>query len=230
MDWIALDKQWLLAVNGSESLFLDSLVKTLTTATTWIPLYVALFYVVLKNSNNIRKVMLILGCALMCILLAGTIDDTIVKPLVERWRPARDPDIGMAVDIVNGYRGGRFGFFSAHASNTFSIAVFFMWHVRSRLLSISLLLWSLLNCWTRLYLGVHYPGDIIVGLVWGAIVGTAVWLAFSKITKQSDADPNLISDQYTSTGYLHSHANIVVTVLSATLIYAIIKACLAINM
>ena len=125
MDWIGLDKQWLLALNGSDSLFLDSLVKTLTATVTWIPLYLALLYVVLKNSDNARKVLLVLACAGLCVLLAGTIDDTIVKPLVARWRPARDPEIGMSVDIVNGYRGGRFGFFSAHASNTFSIAVFF---------------------------------------------------------------------------------------------------------
>ena len=57
MDWIALDKQWLLALNGSQSLFLASLVKTLTTATTWIPLYVALLYLVIKNSDNARKVL-----------------------------------------------------------------------------------------------------------------------------------------------------------------------------
>ena len=144
MDWIALDKQLLLAVNGSDSLFLDSLVKTLTTATTWIPLYVALLYVVIKNSNNMKKVLLILGCAILCVLLAGSIDDMLVKPLVARWRPARDPEIGMAVDIVNGYRGGRFGFFSAHASNTFSIAIFFALLIRSRLLSVTMIIWSLL--------------------------------------------------------------------------------------
>ena len=58
MDWIALDKQWLLAVNGSDSVFLDSLVKTLTTATTWIPLYVALLYMVVKNSDSMKKIFL----------------------------------------------------------------------------------------------------------------------------------------------------------------------------
>ena len=108
MDWIALDKQWLLALNGSQSLFLDSLMKTLTTATTWIPLYVALIYLVIKNSNDARKVVLTIGCALLCVFLAGSLDDMVVKPLVARWRPARDPEIGILVDIVNGYRGGRF--------------------------------------------------------------------------------------------------------------------------
>ena len=125
MSIVDIDKQWLLALNGSDSLFLDSVVKTLTTATTWIPLYVALLYVVIKNSDNVRKVILIIVCALLCVFLAGSIDDMLVKPLVARWRPARDPQIGIFIDIVNGYRGGRFGFFSAHASNTFSLAIFF---------------------------------------------------------------------------------------------------------
>ncbi|MCR4809378.1 MAG: phosphatase PAP2 family protein [Prevotella sp.] len=228
MDWIELDKQWLLAVNGSESLFLDSLVKTLTTATTWIPLYVALLYVVVKNSDSMKKIVLVLGAALLCVFLAGSLDDMIVKPLVARWRPTRDPDIGISVDIVNGYRGGRFGFFSAHASNTFSLAVFFFWLVRSRLLSAALVIWSLVNCWTRMYLGVHYPGDIIVGLLWGTVVGTGVWLLYNKISQQVMAPANYVSSQYSKTGFLRSHADIPVCVLVFTLVYALIKACLAI--
>ena len=225
MDWIDLDKQWLLAVNGSDSVFLDSLAKTLTTATTWIPLYVALLYVVIRNSDSMKKIFLIFGCALLCVFLAGSLDDMIVKPLVGRWRPARDPDIGMSVDIVNGYRGGRFGFFSAHASNTFSLAVFFFWLVRSNLLSAALFIWSLVNCWTRMYLGVHYPGDILVGLLWGAIVGTGVWMLYNKISRQALAPANYVSTQYSKTGFLRSHADIPVCVLVFTLVYALIKAC-----
>ena len=225
MNWIDLDKQWLLALNGSDSLFLDSVVKTLTTATTWIPLYVALLFVVVKNSDNLRKVLLIVGCALLCVLLAGTVDDMFIKPLVARWRPARDPQIGICVDIVNGYRGGRFGFFSAHASNTFSLAVFFALLVRSRMLTVALVLWSLVNCWTRIYLGVHFPGDILVGLLWGGLVGTAVsWLCF-RLQPQPMAPASYVSSQYTKTGYLRSHADLIVTVLLFTLTYALLKAC-----
>ena len=225
MDWIGLDKQWLLAVNGSESVFLDSLAITLTTAATWIPLYVALLYVVMKNSANLKKVLLILACAGLCVLLAGTVDDVFVKPMVARWRPTRDPEIGMSVDIVNGYRGGRFGFFSSHASNTFSIAIFFAWLVRSRLLTVTMVLWSLLNCWTRLYLGVHYPGDIMTGLLWGAVVGTLVWLLYYKIEQHTETRANFISSQYTKTGYQHSHIDVVVCVMAFTLAYAAIRAC-----
>ena len=225
MNLIEIDKQWLLALNGSDSVFLDSIVKTLTTATTWIPLYVALLYVVIKNSDTIRKVILIVACALLCVFLAGSIDDMIIKPLVARWRPARDPQIGILVDIVNGYRGGRFGFFSAHASNTFSLAIFFTLLIRSRTLSVALILWSLLNCWTRLYLGVHYPGDILVGLLWGGTVGTLVWFLYTKLLPQPMTPANYISSQFTKTGFQQQHADIIVTVLVLTVVYALIKAC-----
>ncbi len=229
MDWetlIQLDRQLLLALNGSESLYLDTLVRTLTAAVTWVPLYVSLFFLVLKNNDSFMKILLVVGSAALCVVLAGTIDDTIVKPLVARWRPTHDPQIGAVVDIVDGYRGGRYGFFSAHACNTFSIAVFFSLLVRSRLLSFSLVTWSLVNCWTRLYLGVHFPGDILVGLLWGGIVGTCVYLFFRHFSRRLSTTVNYISTKYTSTGYQTDDINIVLVVLMFTYTYALIRACI----
>lgn len=153
MDWhsiIQMDKQLLLALNGSDSLFVDYLAKSLTTAATWIPLYISLFYVVVKNNDNFRRILFILCCAGLCVLFAGTVDDLIVKPSVARWRPTHDYQIGMLVDVVDGYRGGKYGFFSAHAANTFSIALFFSLLIRSRLVTLMFVGWSLTNCWTRL--------------------------------------------------------------------------------
>lgn len=229
MDWNAIiefDKHLLLAVNGSDSLFLDGLAKTLTTATTWIPLYAALFILILRNNDTLVKVLLILGGAGLCVLVAGSLDDMVVKPLVARWRPTHDPEIGMAVDVVNGYRGGSYGFFSAHASNTFSLAVFFSLLIRNRLLTVALVTWSLVNCWTRMYLGVHYPGDILCGLLWGGLVGTAVWYLHRRVCKRPFVSTGFISAQYTASGYQLSDIDIVISVLVFTLLYAILKACL----
>lgn len=223
---VEYDKDLLLSLNGSDSLYLDRVMRVLTAAVTWVPLYISLFYVVLNNNDNFRKVIMILCGAGLCVLLAGTVDDMIVKPMVGRWRPTHDPEIGMMVDIVDGYRGGRFGFFSAHASNTFSIAVFFCWLVRSRLLSLALILWSFTNCWTRLYLGVHFPGDILVGLLWGGLVGSTVYFLYYRLSRNMTSRRRFISSQYTSTGFQRSDCDVPVAVLVFTLVFALIKSCL----
>jgi undecaprenyl-diphosphatase len=228
MNWDALidfDKQLLLAVNGSGSLFLDGLIMKLTTASTWIPLYLSLFYLVLKNNDTVQKILLIVGCAGLCVLLAGTVDDLFVKPTVARWRPTHDPQIGMMVDVVNDYRGGNYGFFSAHACNTFSLAVFISLLVRSRLLTFFLVFWSLLNCWTRMYLGVHFPGDIFVGLLWGGAVGTLVWYLHYRVSLRWTSNRTYVSEQYTTTGYETIDIDVVISVFLFTLIYAILAAC-----
>ena len=222
---IELDKQLLLLLNGSQSLYFDGLVKILTTAATWILLYISLFYMVLKNNDSMQKILLIVACAGLCVFFAGSLDDMIVKPMVARWRPTHDPQIGVLVDVVNGYRGGNFGFFSAHASNTFSIAVFISLLVRSRVLTIALVGWSLINCWTRMYLGVHYPGDILVGLLWGGTVGTLVYLLYYRINRRLSNGMTFVSSQYTTTGYQQREIDIVICVLLFTIIYALIRAC-----
>jgi len=221
-----IDRQLLLDINGSDSLYLDRLVRTLTNGLTWIPLYLSLFYMVMKNNDNFRRLLLVLGGAGVCVLLAGTVDDAIVKPLVARWRPTHDPQIGILVDIVDGYRGGKYGFFSAHASNTMSIATFFCWLARSRRLSIALVIWSLVNCWTRMYLGVHFPGDILVGLIWGITVGTGVYFLYRRLTRDMYTPRNLNPAQYTTTCYRRQDCNWPVAVFIYTLLFVFIKACI----
>ena len=141
-----------------------------------------------------------------------------------RWRPTHDPVIGWQVDVLAGYRRGNYGVLSAHACNTFSLAVFFSLLVRSRLLTAALVLWSLVNCWTRLYLGVHFPGDIIVGVLWGAVVGTVVYLFYRRIEHRFSNGMKFISSQYTAAGYLYRDIDIVVSVLVFTIVYALLRA------
>ncbi len=230
MNWdsiIEADKQLLLSLNGSNSLFADGMAMVLTTAQTWIPLYLAIIYIVIKNNENIRQIMLVISCTLLCVLLAGGLDDIVVKPLVARWRPTHDPQIGMLVDVVNQYRGGNYGYFSAHAANTFSIALFISLVVRNKSFTLSLVAWSLTNCWTRVYLGVHYPGDILCGLLWGAVVAIIVYfLLYRKIYVRLTSGMRFISSQYTSSGYLVSDVNVVLCTIMFTVLYACIRTCI----
>lgn len=222
---IPLDQELLLLLNGSRSVYFDRLIDQLTTASTWIPLYVALLLMVVKNNASIRQVVFIIVCATLCVLLAGTVDDMFVKPMVARLRPTHDPTIGILVDVVDGYRGGKYGFFSAHAANTMSIAVYFSLLVRHKVFTLMMVGWSLLNCYTRLYLGVHYPIDILVGLTWGTLVGLLIWLVQRRFT--TTLNSGFISSQFTSTGYRLCDIDMVNVVLLLICFYALIVSCWA---
>lgn len=222
-----IDLQLLHFFNGSDSLFLDQLSVTLTSGFTWIPLYFALLYLIIKNNETMGQIVLTIFCAALCILLADGVSEGIAKPLVMRYRPSHDPFIKYSIDVVTGVRGdGEFGFFSAHAANTFSLAVFFCLIIKNKILSVTLVFWSLINCWTRLYLGVHYPSDIIVGLLWGAIVGVSVFYLYRHLYFRISSKNNYISSQYTITGYNIIDVDIVMSVFIAIFVYSLIRAVL----
>ncbi len=221
---IDIDQKILAFFNGSDSLFIDNMAVILTSGVTWIPLYLSLLYVVIKNNETMRQIMLVIGCVILCIGISDGVADFIVKPMVGRFRPSHDPMIKYTVDVVNGMRENLYGFFSAHASNTFCIAIFFSMLVRNKIFVTAMVLWSLVNCWTRLYLGLHYPSDIIVGLVWGCISGSVAYYVYIKSYSHIFRDIKYVSSRYTSTGYNRLDADIVVLVLILTLLFSIIKA------
>ena len=221
---IEIDRSILDLFNGSDSLFVDNLAVILTSGLTWIPLYLSLLYIVIKNNETMKQIMLVVGCVCLCMLISDGVVDYIVKPMVGRLRPSHDPVIKYSIDIVNGIRDTKYGFFSAHASNTFCIAVFFSLLVRNAKFVVAMIAWSLLNCWTRMYLGVHYPSDIFVGLLWGGLVGAFVYYIYIKSYFRMHSDFNYISSKYTSTGYNQMDIDIVLLVLVLTLLYAVIMA------
>ncbi len=219
-----MDLKILSFFNGSESLFVDNVALILTSALTWIPLYLSLLYVVIKNNETPRQIILVVGCALMALALSEVVSDLIIKPLVGRLRPSLDPMVKYSINIVDGYRASGYSFFSSHASNTFSIALFFLLLFKSRTFSIAIVIWSAINCWTRLYLGVHYPSDIIVGLLFGAISGFAAYMVYIKLYMKISSGFNYISSKYTPTGYNREDIDIVLLVEVITFVYVIIRA------
>ncbi len=221
---IDIDRKILEFFNGSDSLFLDSLMVTLTSGATWFPLYVALLYLVIKNNDTIAQISVVVGSCLLCFFLTEFFTEGIVKPIVARPRPGNDPVYMYMVDVVNGRRGSNYSFFSAHASNTFGVAVFFCWLVRNKLLSWLMISWSLINCYTRLYLAMHYPSDIFVGLIFGAIVGSVAYLVCYLAFRNVATKNSFVSSQYTKTGYSLNDIDIVAWVLAATYCLAMIFA------
>ena len=197
--------------NGSGNMLLDQIVWLLSSGLTWVPLYLALFYIVM---------------AILCIFFSDGLVDGIIKPLGARWRPSNDPVIKYTIEVVNNMRLKDFSFCSAHAANTMSLAVFFSLLIRSRLMTFTLVFWSLLNCWTRLYLGVHYPSDILCGLVLGVVVGLLVYLLYYRLYYKISPKIKYISNQYTSTGYAHDDLDFVMGVIMFILVYVLLRACI----
>ena len=209
--------------NGSDNIMLDQMVQILTSGLTWIPLYVMLFFVVMRNNETMGQIALVVGSAIFCVLFADGLVDGIIKQLAERWRPSNDPTFKYMVQVVDDIRLKGYSFCSAHAANTMSLAVFFYLLIRSKLLTITLVIWSLINCWTRLYLGVHYPSDILCGMIIGIIVGILVYLLYYKIYLRISPKINYISNQYTSTGYDHDDIDKAMVILMLTLVYVVTR-------
>lgn len=218
-----MDMQVLSIFNGSDNIMLDQMVQILTSGLTWIPLYVMLFFVVMRNNETMGQIALVVGSAIFCVLFADGLVDGIIKQLAERWRPSNDPTFKYMVQVVDDIRPKGYSFCSAHAANTMSLAVFFSLLIRSKMLTITLVIWSLINCWTRLYLGVHYPSDILCGMIIGIIVGILVYLLYYKIYLRISPKINYISNQYTSKGYDHDDIDKAMVILMLTLVYVVTR-------
>jgi undecaprenyl-diphosphatase len=108
------------------------------------------------------------------VIITVALSDSIsvlIKNLVERPRPSRNPEIANLVHIVNDYRGGMYGFVSSHAANFFGVATFLSHQFKHYRWSIFLFVWAIVVSYSRIYLGVHYPLDIIFGAILGALIG-----------------------------------------------------------
>lgn len=172
---LALDEELFLELNGNfHTPWLDQLMMLLSSTMAWIPLYLLLLYLLIRTFK--KDTWTVVLAIALTILIADQVTSTFMKPFFERLRPSNDPALRDMVVIVNEYRGGKYGFASSHAANTFGIATL-MWLILKRYRPwIGLLfLWVLLVGYTRIYLGVHYPGDILAGFLVGLLAALISW-------------------------------------------------------
>ena len=224
MDWnkiLDIDRYLLLSLNGSDSLFWDGCMQVYTSMIVWMPLALVLVYMLLKN-NSVKDFFVLLLMVTLVVLGTDQISSGFCKPFFERWRPTNDPVLMYAVDVVNEIREGKYGFTSSHAANSFGLATFFSLLIRKRAFTVSMILWAAMNAFTRIYLGVHYPGDIIAGTLIGVTVGLVVYKFYSYIQKRQNRRMrrDWISTSYTKSGYLVSDVYLFLMFLYAT--YAMI--------
>ena len=183
-----IDTEILLAINGWHAPWADQLMWIISAKTTWIPLYLLLIGLLVWRyrkpaMTNVKWLQKVPACVVMIVAIglavgaADFIASGILKDLVARPRPSRVPELEGVLHLVNGYKSGQYGFVSSHAANTMAVALLFSLIWRNKIATVGLMLWVAANCYSRMYLGVHYPTDILGGLIVGSLVAVVgYWL------------------------------------------------------
>ena len=201
MDYlIHIDQQWLLAINGWHSEWADILMWYISKSTTWLPLYALLVGLIVyrfgilspslcregRRGSSLLRVLIILAGFAVAVGVSDFVSSGIIKPWVCRLRPTHEPALAGMLHLVNGYTGGLYGFVSSHAANTMACALLFALLYRNKYATVGLMLWVALNCYSRMYLGVHYPADIIGGLAIGAMMATLTYGMVRRLLERVD--------------------------------------------
>lgn len=171
---LELNDRILLAINGAHTGFLDSFMMIATNRWTWVPLYVAAFIYLIYRFGWLRAVS-VLAVAGLTIAAVDQLCGSLIRDSLQILRPSNpDNPLSAQIQIVDGYRGGRYGFPSCHAANCTALMMVLGAVIRRRWAWLVLAAYVLLNCYSRLYLGVHYPSDILAGAALGALIGYAM--------------------------------------------------------
>lgn len=176
------DTRLLLAINGLHTTYWDSFMRLYSTRKLlWIPLYISLCYVIYRNFGwRVLMWTIILECA--ALLITDGVASQLIKPYVGRLRPAHlDSGIASVVHVVDNHRGGPFSFPSSHSGNIWSLVFLMGMLLRHRWLTFSLSLWALLMCYSRMYLGLHYPSDLLAGFFLGVACAWLAWLVLRRV-------------------------------------------------
>lgn len=175
---LSLDTDLFLSLNSFHNSFLDSIMKFASAKFTWVPLYMTVLFFIFKK-YKIKIGFLIFFLIIISITLADQTSVHLFKNVFQRLRPCFNPEIKNIVYTIS-LPGGKYGFVSSHAANSFAFAIFSLLVIKNKNYTILILLWAFLVSYSRIYLGVHYPLDIIGG----AILGSFISLIIYDITKK----------------------------------------------
>lgn len=191
LDFLSECDAWLLlAVNGMHSDYWDSFMRLYSTRKLlWIPLYASLAYVIYRNLGW-RVFLWTVLLELLCLSVTDAAASHLIKPYVGRLRPANlDSAIASMVHVVDGHRGGAYSFPSSHSGNTWGMVMLMALLLRHRWIVFSLSVWALVMCYSRMYLGLHYPSDLLVGCLLGVACAWMAWLVLRRVIEREHVGP-----------------------------------------
>lgn len=174
-----LDADLLCTLNGLNCPYADQLMWLISGKFS-SALIIVVMLALLARKRNWRNILTLVVMIALVVLLADRISSGIIKPLVERLRPTHNPELQNIVHVMNDYRGGKFGFVSSHAANLFGIATLISLVVRNRGTWVAMMGWAAIVSYSRIYLGVHYPGDILGGIVVGVSMAFLIYWLWRK--------------------------------------------------
>jgi undecaprenyl-diphosphatase len=167
-----LDQHLFLFLNSLNSPFWDQVMYNISGTVIWIPLYLA---ILVALGVKYKKKFLVL---ILMIIIAITLSDqgsVLFKNSFQRLRPCHEPELEGLVHLVKGRCGGSFGFVSSHASNAFTVTILSLLLIKREWFTYGMIFWALVVGYSRIYLGVHYPGDVICGSLLGVFIGWGVY-------------------------------------------------------
>ena len=184
-----LDTQLMLFLNGWHTPYWDNFMWLYSSKWVWLPFYAAFVFVILRNFKW-RVSALIFVAVFLTIFFADQITATLLRPIFHRLRPCNlDNPLSQFIHVVANDRGGAYGFPSAHAANAFGFAFFFHYLFRRSWLSLLLFAWALMMCYTRIYLGRHYPGDLLTGAMVGFVSASLSYYMFRYVAGSQKEKP-----------------------------------------
>lgn len=197
-----IDKQAMLILNYDGSSTADSFWYLYSQKLTWIPLELtALAAVLAMHPGKMREKLVFVVSFIVVLTLCDQLSSGVIKPLVGRLRPSHDPSVCNLLHYVNDYRGGMNGFVSSHAANTVGMTTMLIYVFRNRLTRFVLIAFTVMMCYSRIYLGVHFLGDIVCGALLGWSIAAFVLKRFGKVINsyQTDRQPTFMLSTFTFT-------------------------------